>query len=595
MTIVEFDQLQHAFEKATSKNGPDREDNIRQVSIRDPGLANDVSTLLAFETGGVDPLERTCDNGRRTCVAVSVDSTIPTIQGYAVKRRIGSGGQADVFLACQESTGQDVAIKVFRGSGLADSQRHRIDAETKALVRLQLPNVVAILDRGQTACGREFLVTRFVAGLPIDVAAAGLLPGNPQRVADLFAKVAETLARVHRYGIIHRDLKPANILVDHNGEPYVLDFGLASFFADPSGRLLTVTPDDAFQGSILWASPEQVDASFGAVDQRSDIYSLGVVLYQALTGRFPYPVEGGILAVAQQIVRTAPTPMETSQRAQLLLHASEFQAVVFRALDKQPERRFQSADELAASLRKVQHAAPMEDHVAGSGSRRYSPYRLAVVCVAAMAFAAIWPGLNMSFFAEPKASKSPLADGIDTANADAAQESLRQSFDEELAPFGVVPPQWTEVGALKTQHHEIERGNIEIDGDFVLAIQASVDRAARASFTLTLVGTGGDRDLRISAEKVTTWSDNESWGFRTPAGTILKGLPVGSHTFVLKRQGELMTLAADAIHRPDLSRTVLATFVASGRNPVRAIRLATTGPAIQLARLRLHTGAGNSQ
>ena len=100
-------------------------------------------------------------------------------------------------------------------------------------------------------------------------------------------------------------MKPSNILVDQDGEPYLLDFGLASFFADPSGRLLTATPESAFQGSILWASPEQVDASFGSVDHRSDIYSLGVVLYQSLTGGFPYPVEGGILDMAQQIVRTS--------------------------------------------------------------------------------------------------------------------------------------------------------------------------------------------------------------------------------------------------------------------------------------------------
>jgi hypothetical protein len=122
-----------------------------------------------------------------------------------------------------------------------------------------------------------------------------------------------------------------------------------------------------------------------------------------------------------------------------------------------------------------------------------------------------------------------------------------------------------------------------------------VDRATPAGFTLTVVGTGGDNDLKISAAKMHTWSDNESWEFRTPAGTVLKGLPVGSHTFVLKRQGELMTLAADAVHRPDLTSTVLATFVASGSNSVRAFRLATTGPTIQLERLRLHTGAGKSQ
>jgi hypothetical protein len=164
-----------------------------------------------------------------------------------------------------------------------------------------------------------------------------------------------------------------------------------------------------------------------------------------------------------------------------------------------------------------------------------------------------------------------------------------ESFDEELAAFGIVPSRWSRVGTLQNNHHEIERSNIRIDGDFVLALQASADRATRAGFRLTLVGSDVSDDVTISGQKVNTWSDNESWEFQTPSGTVLRGLPVSSHTFSLKRQGEVVTLTADAVHLPDRNSIVLATFAAGENNRFKAIRLATTSPAIALARLRFHT------
>ena len=599
MAAIDFEQLQIVFEAASRSSGRERSDFIEQLDRDNPSLATEVRSLLRFHGDEEDPLERASESWRATRVNQDQQHVpLPTIQGYAMERRIGSGGQADVFLARQESTGQDVAIKVFRGYGLVESQRHRIDSEAKALVRLQLTNVVAILDRGQTTDGREYLVTRYVAGASIDQATSQFLAENLDDIANLFAKVAETLARVHRHGIIHRDLKPSNILVDQDHEPYLLDFGLASFFADPSGRLLTATPDCGFQGSILWASPEQVDASFGPVDHRSDIYSLGVVLYQSLTGGFPYPVEGGILDVAQQIVRTPPTALSASTHTSNRLWVPELETVVFRALDKQPHRRYQSADELAAALRSLREAAP-QPYTPLPQPHRSPLSRFALFGGATAACAALWFGLNATVFSVPESSKqgvtsekdvhSPLVIESNAAETEATGVPLAESFDDELAEFGMVPTHWSRVGDLQNNHHEIERSNVRIDGDFVLALQASADRATRAGFHLTLVGSDGSDDLTISGEKVNTWSDNESWEFQTPSGTVLRGLPVSSHTFSLKRQGEVVTLTADAVYRPDRNEAVLATFAAGERLRFKAIRLATTGSAIKLERSRLHT------
>ena len=603
MTAIEFDRLEMVFETAARKKGRDRADFIERLGTRNPDLANEVRTLLRFHSREADPLEAACDERRATTIAHQdgVKTPLPTIPGYVVQRRIGSGGQADVFLAQQESTGQDVAVKVFRGYSLADSQRNRIDAEAKALVRLQLPNVVAILDRGQTVCGREYLVTRFVDGLPIDEAASKLLVQDCQGVVDLFAKVAETLSRVHQHGIIHRDLKPSNILVDKNGEPYLLDFGLASFFADPSGRLLTATPESAFQGSILWASPEQVDASFGSVDHRSDIYSLGVVLYQSLTGRFPYPVDGGILDVAQQIVRTEPAGLTASSGGPKPNCARGLETVVLRALDKQPQRRFQSADNFAAALRSLRNAVPTDPHITRGNNRRSRLSRLVLFAGAVAAVVVLWPGLNAALVSQldernPDASAdsgnaSDKPNGPNPRKTATGRTSRVASFDDELAAFGVVPPRWSQVGKLQNNYHQIERADVSIEGDFTLALHASADPTKRAEFALTLVGTNGGNDVSIFGQKINTWSDNESWEIRTPSGTVLKGLPVGSHTFTLKRQGELITLDADAVHQPNQSSTVFSTFAANGSNSFKAIRLSTT-PGIRLGRLRLHTAEG---
>jgi serine/threonine-protein kinase len=576
MSGIDFNRFELAFEAGALKNRRNGAGFVAQLMSREAGSADKVRSLLDSDSPQLGALEASC-NDRRLASTASLEfleRRSPAIPGYIIQRHIGAGGQADVFLARQASTGQDVAIKVFRGSRLAESQHRRIDAETEALVRLQLPNVVAILDRGQTACGGEYLVTRFVDGLPIDKAARQLLE-SPQKLAALFTNVAETLARVHRHGILHRDLKPSNILVDRNGEPYVLDFGLASFFADPSGRLLTVTPNEAFQGSILWASPEQVDSSFGAIDQRSDIYSLGVVLYQSLTGRFPYPVDGGFLDVAQHIVRSAP--------ARLTAH--EFEAVVLRALEKQPKSRFQSADEFAAALRRVSKERVDESSEFRKPTHNSLWSRFAPLAILAVICGILWSALHAEMLTAPNENKS-----ASSHTAQVPVEVRRAQvtrIDDELSAFGVVPPQWTQVGSLQATRHEIERANISIEVDFVLRLYASADRASRASFVITLVGANGGDDLTIVGEKVNTWSDNESWQFRTPAGTLMKGLPVGSHTFELKRVGALLTFAVDSVHLPQRNDTLLATFAANGSQGFKAIRLMTTGPAIRLERLRL--------
>jgi hypothetical protein len=268
------------------------------------------------------------------------------------------------------------------------------------------------------------------------------------------------------------------------------------------------------------------------------------------------------------------------------LTAHKFEAIVLRALEKQPKNRFQSADEFAAALRSVSKERVHESSGFRKPTHNALWSRIAPVAILAAICGILWPALNAAMLPASNENKSATSH---TAQAPVAVRRAQVThIDDELSAFGVVPPQWTQVGPLQTTRHEIERANISIEGDFVLRLHAFADRASRAGFILILVGANGGDDLTIVGEKVNTWSDNESWEFRTPAGTLMEGLPVGSHRFELKRNGALFTFAADAVHLPGQNDTLLATFAFGRSDSFKAIRVATTGPAMKLERLRLN-------
>jgi hypothetical protein len=292
-------------------------------------------------------------------------------------------------------------------------------------------------------------------------------------------------------------------------------------------------------------------------------------------------------------------PLAVSSRATKQLCDPAVETIVFRALDKRPTRRFQSADELAAALGGLLRQPTACEARFPQNSRRAVTTGLVLLAGAAVACLALWSSRNSVAFSandpfKQAASTTPAAPALQdehqTGGNSARPVALAESIDDELAPFGVVPPGWSRVGALENSHHEIERSEVTLDGDFALALKVLADRAASGSFQLTLVGSGGSDDLVISAQKTNSWSDNESWEFHTQTGTVVRGLPVSSHTFSLKRQGDVFTLTADAVHRPDHSSAVLSTFAAGEAQHFKSIRLAIDGPAITLEHLRLHTG-----
>lgn len=297
----------------------------------------------------------------RSARAVAAPSLI--VDGYDVMENIGHGGQGVVFRAIQRATKRQVAIKVLIGGRLASSrQRSRFEREVELAAGLRHPNIVTMFDRGTTTDGRPFCVMEYVEGVTLEHMLSGEGSAEWRRIPTeerlrLFSKICSAVEYAHQRGIIHRDLKPANILVDSRREPRIVDFGLARI-SDTLGidSKLSVTHEGEFAGTLAYASPEQTQARSELIDTRTDVYSLGVILFEMLTGRLPYDTCGPPGALLHAIEQTPP-PRPSSLRAEL---NDEIDTIVLKALAKDPPRRYQSAGGFLADIERFQAGRPIE-------------------------------------------------------------------------------------------------------------------------------------------------------------------------------------------------------------------------------------------
>jgi tetratricopeptide (TPR) repeat protein len=300
----------------------------------------------ASPVGGSTPFEEDLDFLRRTLVS------------YEILGPVNYGGQGVVYKAIQRSTHRPVAIKVLLDGPLApEGRRHRFAREVELISRLQHPNIVTVYESGVLR-GRGYFAMEYVEGLPIDDYV--LLHGLP--VADvvrLFVTVCRAVSHAHQHGIIHRDLNPANILVDLEGAPHILDFGLAKDIWTEGAahdRSFLTMPGQVV-GTLPYLSPEQAGAQDREVDVRSDIYSLAVVLFELLTSGFPYPVDGDPMAVRDVIVsqeplrlRQAISPDCAARRSAGASIIRDLEMVLLKALSKDKAHRYQSAAAFADDL-----------------------------------------------------------------------------------------------------------------------------------------------------------------------------------------------------------------------------------------------------
>ncbi|MFZ4575197.1 MAG: serine/threonine-protein kinase, partial [Phycisphaerales bacterium] len=274
------------------------------------------------------------------------------LPGYEVLDEIHRGGQGVVYRGVQTATGRRVAIKVLlRGVMSTERQRMRFQIESELAARLRHPNIVGIFDRIAIPSGGFALVMELVEGVTLRHWRAPGVTGfsRARGIAAMFAVIADAVHAAHQSGVIHRDLKPSNVMIDGEGNPRVLDFGLAKSIAEDRVKV-TQTEDVAW--TLAYASPEQVNDP-KRVGVRSDVYSLGVMLYEALSGSLPYETMDCALPFAiERICNAAPAPLRAAAaRGGIAEVPYELELIVMKTLEKEESQRYESAAALGADLR----------------------------------------------------------------------------------------------------------------------------------------------------------------------------------------------------------------------------------------------------
>ncbi len=325
-----------------------------------------------------DKSEKHDGEGETLSAAPSSTNQSPMIGDYRIIREIGSGGMGIVYEAEQQHPKRLVALKVIRGGRFVDEQRIKLfEREAQALARLKHPGIAAIYESGRTPDGQHFFAMELVRGQTLKsylekASTIGplTLPQLRERLA-IFRKIADAVTYAHQRGVIHRDLKPANIIILSEFESSesgsgiqtpgvkILDFGLARITETDLAVSTIGTEFGAIQGTLPYMSPEQVRGNPDEIDVRSDVYSLGVILYEMIAGRHPYNLNHAMLHEAVRVICEAPpAPLSKSWSGTKRLDR-DVETIVEKALEKPAARRYQSVSALGDDVSRFLTGQPI--------------------------------------------------------------------------------------------------------------------------------------------------------------------------------------------------------------------------------------------
>jgi len=418
-----FFRAKEIFFAAQELAGEERARHLDEACGGDAGLRAEVERLLHADEKAGALLES------------------PEIAGYRVVRLLGRGGMGDVYEAEQEAPRRPVALKIVRTAVLDESLARRFEFEAESLGRLNHPGIARIHEAGLSGA-QPYFAMELVEGEVLTRHADRRGLDARARLA-LVARICEAVEHAHQRGVIHRDLKPANILVDADGQPKLLDFGIAKLAGREARASLATLPGQLL-GTIPYMSPEQVSGDPAAVDLRADVYALGVIAYELLAGELPIDTEGRVITDAIEAVRRDEPARLGTVDGRL---RGDVETIVGKALRKDPAARYDSAGALGDDIERYLRDEPIAARPPSAAYqlRKFARRHRALVGTVAVAMLALLAGAvtSTAFYLraeeqrlETKAAQEEAAEEARRANAEAKranEEAERARIEAETA------------------------------------------------------------------------------------------------------------------------------------------------------------------
>ena len=444
----QFERASDLFQRARELPPPERRTMLERACADDPIVLGEVESLLAHDAQTTSVVDRV-DLGRgKELLAADLacdkppqrENWLPArIQKYRIIRQIGRGGMGIVYEAEQDSPRRSVALKVLSLGATNVQMLRRFKREADVLGQLYHPGIAKVYDAGvaevNTGTGtpllQPFFAMELIPGERLDAFIKSHAP-NLNECIELFARICDAVHHAHERGFIHRDLKPGNIFVEPGGQPKVLDFGVARPTRVGNDRITLQTDVGQLIGTVPYMSPEQLSGDPQGIDRRSDIYSLGVCLYEVLSGRLPHDLRGKqIHEAARVVIEDEQTSLSSIDRRL----AGDIDTIVGKALEKDRTRRYQTAEELGSDLRRflrdepVSARPPTTAYQIRKFARRNRAFvtasMIAVMSLLAATIASSWWALTASRAREAEIRERKAAD-VSAALARANERQMRR-------------------------------------------------------------------------------------------------------------------------------------------------------------------------